>query len=159
MTDRYQATLAYLQRCEALSGVLNFQAFDYQHDGDIVQVVTQGSDSARNREFIDGSKECAFDLVVAFYKPQTVIPYDPAAGSGNASVQALLDVQSLIEWLDARNHAYDYPDFGDKKQVTRVWSLNSEPQLVWVDGEHYNPPLAKYTVTIRVEYMDYTYAI
>ena len=157
MANRYEAMLVYLSRCPAMQGVFSFQAG--QARSDTVQVLLEAGDAQNNRPFIDGSVEKRFDFTVAFYKPVNHTGYMPDKGAGNLNLEGILDVQQLIDWLSAQNAARNYPDFGEKKQIDSVRSLNNEPVLAWLDGEHYNPPLAKYTVTVRVEYIDYTNAI
>lgn len=157
MTSRYESTLRYLKTCPAMQGVLNFQAAEA--GSDVIQVLTEGGDAQNNRSFIDGSVEKRFDFTVAFYKPVNHAGYVIDRGSANLNLEGLLDVQALIDWLGEQNTLRNYPDFGEKMQVDRVSSLNNEPVLAWIDGDHYSPPMAKYTVTVRVEYIDYSNAI
>lgn len=157
MANRYEAMLAWLAGCPAMEGVFSFQAG--RAESDSIQVLTEAGDSQNNRSFIDGSIEKRFDFVVAFYKAVNHTGYVLDRGSANLNLEGILDVQELIDWLDAQNAARNYPDFGEKKQIDSVRSVNNEPMLAWIDGEHYSPPVAKYTVTVRVEYTDYTNAI
>ena len=157
MASRYEAMLGYLKQCPAMLGVINFQAADGQSD--TIQVLTEAADAQNDRRFIDGSVEKRFDFTVAFYKPVTHAAYVLDRGSANINLEGLLDVQALIDWLDEQNAAQNYPDFGGKMRIDSVKSLNNEPVLAWIDSAHYSPPMAKYTVTVRVEYVDYTYAI
>ena len=155
--SRYERMLEYLAQCPAMSGVFGFQAA--KADGDTVQITTEGGDAQANRKFIDGSVEKHFDFTVAFFKPVIAAPYLLSAGTDNANLEGVLDVQALIDWLDTQNAARNFPDFGEKCQVDSVKSMSNEPMLAWIDGEHYSPPIAKYTVTVRAEYIDYTYAL
>lgn len=157
MANRYQAMLEYLKECPAMQGVLNFQAADAKSG--TIQVLTETGDAQNNRRFIDGSEEKRFDFVVAFYKPVTAAGYVVDRGTANLNLEGLLDIDALIVWLGEQAGARHFPDFGEKTQVFGLHSLNNEPALAWIDGAHYSPPLAKYTVTVRVTYMDYTNAI
>lgn len=157
MANRYEAMLAYLAGCPAMEGVFSFQAGNA--GSDTIQVLTEAGDAQNNRTFIDGSVEKRFDFTVAFYKPVNHTGYVLDMGTANLNLEGILDVQQLIDWLDAQNAARNYPDFGEKKQIDSVRSMNNEPMLAWIDGEHYSPPIAKYTVTVRVEYIDYTNAL
>lgn len=155
--DHYQSTLAFLKTCPAMAGVFSFQGIE--SSGSAIQVLTQAGEQTAVKTFIDGSKEKNFDFVVCFYRPISSMPYIPSVGTGNASLESLIDVQDLIDWLDEKSEKREFPDFGTNRSVSRIYSLNTEPQLLWIDSEHYNPPLAKYTVTLRVEYMDYSHSI
>ena len=155
--SRYEAMLEYLANCPAMEGVLNFQAA--KAEGNAIQITTEGSDSQSNREFIDGSVEKRFDFVVAFFKPVIHIPYQTEKGAGNANLEGILDVQGLIDWLNIQNANRSYPNFGEKCQIDSIKPMSNEPMLAWIDSQHYSPPIAKYTVTVRVEYIDYTHAI
>lgn len=157
MANRYEAMLAYLAKCPAMDGVFGFQAGNAGSDA--VQVLTEAGDAQNNRAFIDGSVEKRFDFTVAFYKPVSHAGYVVDKGVSNLNLESILDVQELIDWLEEQNALQNYPDFGEKKQIDSVRSVNNEPMLAWIDGEHYSPPMAKYTVTVRVEYLDRTNAI
>ena len=156
-SSRYEEMLRFLKQCPAMQGVINFQAADAH--GNTIQVLTEAADIQNERRFIDGSVEKRFDFTVAFYKPVTHSGYVLDRGSANLNLEGLLDIQALIDWLEEQNDKRNFPNFGEKKRVESVRSLNTEPALAWIDGEHYSPPLAKYTVTVRVEYMDFTRAI
>ncbi|MCR4622675.1 MAG: hypothetical protein K5663_11400 [Clostridiales bacterium] len=151
---RYAATLAFLKQCPALSGLLGFEAAA----GGNIRVLTQGTSAANNRKYIDGSEGRAFDFVIEFYKPLNTLPYIAERGEGNQNLKGVLDVQELISWLDDMRREGTEPDFGDKCVIDDVKSLNNEPVLAWVDTQK-TPPIAKYTVTVRVEYTDYTNSI
>lgn len=157
MPSRYEAMLKYLAKCPALQGIFSFQASHAK--GNTVQILTESGEAQNNRKFIDGSIEKRFDFVVAFYKSVNTAGYVVDKGSANNNLEGLLDVQELIDWLEAQNRAGNYPDFGEGNQIDRVLSMNNEPLLAWIDGVHYSPPMAKYTVTVRVEYIDYTNSI
>ena len=151
---RYAATLAFLKQCPALSGLLGLNAIA----GENVRVLTQGSSRAENRHYIDGSEGRAFDFVIEFYKPLNTLPYIAERGEDNQNLKSVLDVQELSSWRDEQRYEGNAPDFGDQCVVDDVKSMNNEPVLAWVDAQQ-APPIAKYTVTVRVEYIDYTNSI
>jgi hypothetical protein len=149
--------LAYLSECPEMQGVLNFQAAEA--GSGVIQVLTEGGEAQNNRKFIDGSVEKRFDFTVAFYKPVIHAGYIVDKGEANLNLEGILNVHALIDWLEEQNAERNFPDFGEDKQIDSVRSMNNEPTLAWIDGAHYSPPMAKYTVTVRVEYIDYSRAI
>ncbi len=157
MANRYEAMLAYLSECPEMQGVLNFQAAEA--GSGVIQVLTEGGEAQNNRKFIDGSVEKRFDFTVAFYKPVIHAGYIVDKGEANLNLEGILNVHALIDWLEEQNAERNFPDFGEDKQIDSVRSMNNEPTLAWIDGAHYSPPMAKYTVTVRVEYIDYSRAI
>lgn len=145
--------LTWLSGCPALGSVFAFQA---GMAGDGTTTITTEYAQGRGRAFIDGSYERTFDLVIAFYKSLIAGPYVAAQGTANKNLGDIVDAQSMIDWIDAQT---TMPNFGAKCAVDRVYALTDEPVLAWIDSEQYEPPLAKYTITVRVEYIDYTRAI
>ena len=153
--DKYTAMVDWLRGCPAMAGVLNFQAGKAK--ADTMQITTEGGDVQQSRKYIDGSEERSFNFVVAFYKPVLGNPYRP--NTENHNITALLDVRALMDWIREQEQAHNYPAFPDGCVVDTVQTTHDEPVLAWVDTVNYSPPVAKYTVTIRATYMDYSRTI
>ena len=155
--DKYTVMLDYLRQCPAMQGVLGFQTVDAQ-DGSL-RVLTTGADAEYRRTYIDGSVLRRFDFTIEFYRTMSYVPYVEGTPEPIENIQDILDVQELIDWIDDQKSAQNFPEFGAGYVVDSITPMNDQPNLAWLDAVNYDPPLAKYTVNIRVEYMDYTRAI
>lgn len=149
---RYEAMLTYLRGCPVLEGILAFQTGEDNTN----RILTIGSDASSNKKFIDGSVGKIFDFTIEFYKELNRAPYADGMGENNLNLGTLLDVQAMIDWLDEMQFENDLPDFGEDCVVDSIRSLSNEPLLAWVDSTAYPLPIAKYTVTVRVEYIDFS---
>lgn len=153
--SRNQAVLDFMLTSEAISSLY----FQYANTADgVMRIGTTSTESNTRREYIDGSRPRTYDFTFTWYKSLSVLPVVTAQGLSNENVADLDDVQSIIEWIEAQDDAQNYPDLGVKCVVDRMYCLTDTPRLAGVDTS-YNPPLARYTFTIRIEYVDYTHAI
>lgn len=154
--SKNQIMLDYLSKCDGIQQMY----FQYGHAEDgAMQLVTSSVEAATRAEYIDGSQPKRLDYSLIWFKALAFLP--AVAGTSetvNANVAELDDVQAIIDWINAQNDAHNYPDFGEECQVDAISCLHDVPQLIGVDTT-YSPPLARYTFTIRVEYLDLTHCI
>jgi len=155
--DKYKTMIEWLRGCDLMDTVLGFQTVDAQ-DG-AIRVLTIGSDAEGRRTYIDGSVLRRFDFTIEIYKSLSDVPVGSDLSLSNQNIDQILDVQGLIDWIDDQRSSGNVPNFGNGYTVESVTSLNDQPNMAWLDAVNYDPPLAKYTVTIRVEYIDFTRAI
>lgn len=150
-----QSVLDFLLQSDAISTLY----FQYANIADgLVRISTTANEINSRREFIDGSRPRELDFTFTWYKSLSVLPVLTQQGVSNENVADLDDVQAIIDWIDEQNDAQNFPDLGEKRLVERMFCLSDVPRLAGVDTS-YSPALARYTFTIRVEYVDYTYAI
>ena len=154
--SKHQIMLDYLSRCDGI-GRLYFQ---YGRAGDSeMQLVSSSVDAATRAQYVDGSQPRRLDYSLIWFKSLAFMPVVTGAGGQvNENVAELDDVQSIIDWIGAQNAAGNFPDLGVDCQVDAVSCLHDVPQLIGIDAA-YSPPLAKYTFTIRVEYLDLSQCI
>jgi hypothetical protein len=63
-------------------------------------------------------------------------------------------VQDILNWIELQIDNHNYPEFGEGYQVDSMKILSNDPK-VGVDTST-NPPLARYSITIAIEYLDNT---
>ena len=68
-------------------------------------------------------------------------------------MEELLDVQSIIDWIDEQNDLCNFPDFGEHCIIDGITALTDTPRLNGVDNS-ISPALAKYSVSIQITYLD-----
>lgn len=149
--------LLYLLECPALHQ-LYFQYGEAANGA--VSIYTNAIDTSERRKFIDGSEAKQLDFVFTWYKPLTVLPVITTLNQGetNQNVAELDDVSAIIDWVADQNAQRNFPDIGENAVVDEIYCLSNSPRMAGVDMAA-NPPLARYTFTIRINYIDYTYAI
>lgn len=148
-----EVMLAYVQRCPAI-GRLYFTAGEMRPDS--VQITASSVETAAQTAYIDGSRLRYLDYNLIWFRPLAVAPVrNPATGQYNQAVAEIDDIQEIIDWVEKRNDAHDLPEFGDGYVTDSIRCLQAVPQLLGIDN-NYSPPLARYTFTLRVEFLDIT---
>lgn len=145
--------LAYVQRCPGINQ-LYFTAGEARAGN--TQITAASVETAAQTAYIDGSRLRHLDYSLIWFRPISIVPVrNPATGQYNQPVAEVDDIQSIIDWVEERNAANDLPDFGEGYVVDSVSCLQAVPQLLGIDTS-YSPPMARYTFTLRVEFLDLT---
>jgi len=153
-----ETILAYLLSCPAVKE-LYFQYAGDAHDG-TQAISTSVIDRARNNGYIDGSVPREADFVFTWFKELSSLPVltDPQFSETEKNAADLDDVSAIIDWINHQNHAGNVPDLGPNCVTDSIYCLSDTAKL---DGVDLNGPrpLGRYRFTIRIEYVDYTFAI
>jgi hypothetical protein len=62
-------------------------------------------------------------------------------------------VQSILDWIDEQADNENYPDFGENIEIEGMSTLSTDPDLDGIDTS-VNPPLARYSIGVKIEYLD-----
>lgn len=154
MVDKNQAIIDYLLTCPTLANNETFFNFAKEQDNS-KQIVSQATDKALNRVFIDGSVLKQYTFTLIDYRSIMYQALVNVSGYSNEGVDEMFDVQSVIDWIDEQESNHNYPDFGEHCKVDEIQTLTESPNLNGVDREA-TPNLAKYSIAIRVTYIDYS---
>lgn len=157
MADKNKAMIEYLITCPSVATSPLYFNF-IQAEPDDKQFVTQSNEKTLNRPFIDGSvlKRFTFTLIdfrsVAY---QQLATYGSSALyiDTNENVEEFLDIQGIIDWITDQDDAKNFPDFGTDCIVESISTTSENPNLNGVDTSA-NPALAKYSISIQVDYID-----
>lgn len=150
--DKNKAVITYLTACPAIAKNPLFFNFAEAQDNN-KQFVTVASDRAVERPYIDGSVLKRYTFTIIDYRSIAYQAIVMKAGYPNENVQEMLDVQSLIDWIEEQNNNLNFPDFGDDCVVEEIIALTDSPRLSGVDTQS-TPSLAKYSVAIQIQYLD-----
>ena len=150
--DKNGAIIAYLLTCEPIANSQLYFNFANIKDS-ITQFITLSQDKAIDTPYIDGAVRKRYSLTIISYLSISSNPVVKVAGYTNENVSDMAEVQALIDWIAAQDEARNYPDFGDDCEVESISTLTNNPVLDQIDATK-TPPLAKYTFTIQVEYID-----
>lgn len=150
--DKNQAIIDYLLTCPYIAENSVFFNFGEEKDNN-KQIITIADDKSTNRIFIDGSVEKQYSFTIIDYKSLTYNPIVTQSGYSNENIDDVLDVQSIIDWITTQNDNYIFPDFGDDCEIEDIYATTNNPNMNSVNTQS-TPPLAKYSITIQVDYID-----
>ena len=157
MVDKNQAIIDFLIQCDEIKRSSLYFNFINAKDTN-KQIITQSNDKSLNQTFIDGSVLKRYTFTVISFMSVAPNPIPKVEGMTDENVRDLVDVQSVIDWVTAQNEERNFPNFGEECEIEEIQALSENPNLDGIDNST-SPPLAKYSLTIRVEYIDHTKAV
>ena len=160
MTDFNKTIIEYLLQCPTIrDNPLYFNAINAKDNNK--QVITVANDRAINKPYIDGSvmKRYTFTIIDFRSISYQAIVKNESGGLDNTriseNITEMLDVQGILDWITEMNELRDYPDFGKGYSVDSIQATTDTPTLNGIDT-NLTPALAKYSITIQVDYLDFT---
>ena len=152
MIDKNQAVIDFLCQCDTIQGSpLYFNLVNAEND--TIQIITASKDTTYSRPFIDGSVPKVYSFNIIVFKSITDLSLVKLAGYNNENVADVADVQALIDWIQAQDDLHNYPDFGESCHIDSITTTTDEPRFDGVNTS-INPPLAMYSVSILINYID-----
>lgn len=152
--DKEKALIEYLLQCEQIqNNPLFFNFLKAQQDNK--QFVTVANDKIINRLYVDGSVLKRYTFTIVDYRSVAYQAVVKMEGYPNENLEEFLDVQSIIDWITEQNDLENYPDFGEKCIIEEIRTTTDQPNLNGVDTNA-SPALAKYSISIQVDYIDIT---
>lgn len=128
-----------------------FNFIDAKNDNK--QIITVANDKPAQKPFIDGSVLKQYTFTIVDYKSVAYQAIVKMSGYSNENVDEMLEVQSILDWVNAQDVIQHYPDFGTDCIVEKIEALTDTPRLNGVDAS-VSPALAKYSISIKVTYLD-----
>lgn len=160
--DKNQQMLDYIMGCSVIAENPLYFNFANERDNSNQILVTR-DDVMVNKPYIDGSVLKQYTVDVLLYKSVAYNPIvlDETPGGEVVPSQTYIDEnlvdmrdgQALIDWILEQNDAMHFPNFGDKCIIESVEPTANKPILNGVNS-NIEPPLAQYSVGIKVEYLD-----
>ena len=152
--DKNQAIVDYLLQCPAIANnPVFFNAI--QARDNTKEIVTQASDRNIHTPYIDGSVSKRYIFTIIDFRSITYNPLVTIAGYPNENIQDMLDVQGVIDWIEEQNDERHFPNFGEGCIIDEIRTNTDNPNLNGVDTS-VTPALAKYSVSVYVNYLDVT---
>lgn len=152
MTDKNKACIDYMLQCPQIrDNPLYFNAGVAQNNNNLL--VSDTVDVAINKPYIDGSVLKRFTFTIITYKSGIYQPLVNNVEYPNENVTDMLDIQGIIDWITEQNDVRHFPDFGVGCTVDNIQAVTQTPNLNGIDSGA-NPPLIKYSIAVRVEYLD-----
>lgn len=152
--DKNQAVIDFLLDCPAIAYNPLFFNFLQAQDNN-KQIIVQASDTSLNRSFIDGSVMKRYTFTIIDFRSVIYQPLPKVEGYSSENVEEMLDVQGIIDWITEQADEGNYPDFGEGYVIDDMKPTSNNPSLNGVDTQ-VTPALAKYSITIQIDYLDKT---
>ena len=152
MADKNKAIIEYLLTCQDIESSPLYFNFANAKDS-IKQFLTLTTDVTLNSSYVDGSVLKRYSLTVMSYLSISDNPIAKVAGYDNENITDIAEVQALMDWVNAQEQVGNYPNFGTECIVDAIRTTSNNPRLEQIDAT-VNPPLAKYSFTVQVDYID-----
>ena len=150
--NKNQAVIDYIITCPTiLNSPLYFNFINAKNDTN--QLLTVSNDQYTNVSYIDGSVKRIYTFTILTFKSAADIAVVKASGYPNENLSDMHDIQALIDWIKEQEELHNYPDFGEDCIVESIAPTTDEPNFDGID-EQVSPPLAVYSTSIQIEYLD-----
>lgn len=152
--DKNQAVIDYIITCPTILNSPLYFNFINAKDG-TNQLFTESTDVYTTKQFIDGSVEKLYTFTILTFKSAADIAVVKQSGYENENLSDMSDVQKLIEWINEQNEARNFPDFGEDCIIDSIATTTEQPKFEGID-EQISPPLAVYSTSIQIKYIDFS---
>ena len=152
IVDKNQAVIDFLMTCPYVRDNPMFFNFINAKD-DNKQFVTTANDKAINTTYIDGSVLRRYTFTIIDYKSIAYNALIVMQGYPDENVEDMFEVQTLIDWITEQEDLHNYPNFGSNCIIDEMKALTDNPNLNGIDTS-VKPTLAKYSVSIQIDYLD-----
>ena len=155
--DKTKAMISFLMTCPYITSNPLFYNFG-KFGSDTQHVKTRANDINTSTPFIDGSVQKQFTLILLVYKPVADRAILNRSGVSDENIDNEVEVQQVIDWVRTQAKARNFPNFGSDCTIDDMTVTSDEPNTNGVD-KAVTPVLAKYSISIRIDYIDYSEAI
>lgn len=150
--DKNKAVIDFLITCPYIQNTpLYFNLINAKDN--TKQVITLGNDKAVEEPYIDGSVLKRYTFTLVDFRSVSYNPIVKTNVEGNENIDEYWDVQGTIDWVTEQDVEGNYPDFGTDCIIDKMEVLTDNPTLDSIDVT-VTPALARYSFTIRIEYLD-----
>lgn len=153
--DKNKAVIKFLMNCPTIQE--NPLFFNFADIEDNSNHVITGKDSTK-KSYVDGSFLKQYTFTIACYKSIAHIPIAHIENFKDENIENMAIVQEILDWIDEQADNHNYPDFGEHIIVDDMKILSTDPNLSGVDIS-VNPPVARYTIGVKISYIDNSKAI
>lgn len=157
MMDKNKVVIEYLLTCPAIQNSPLYFNFIEAKDG-ATQLITVTEDTATIQTFLDGSVRQRYTLELITFKSISSNAIVKTGNYPNENIEDVKEVQDLMDWINEQEKLKNYPNFGTGIMVEKIETTTDSPRLMGINTELI-PPLAMYSVSIRIEYIDETKCI
>ena len=150
--DKNEAVISFLMNCPAIQENPLFFDFADEEDGNN-HIITQSDKPVKT--YVDGSILKSYTFTIACYKSVTHNAIVGSTDFGDENIENMAMVQEILDWINTQAEEYNFPDFGIECVIESMETLTVDPNVDGVDTS-VNPPLARYSIGVKIEYLDNT---
>ena len=155
--DKNQAIIDFLIQCPTIANNPLFFNFLNAKDNN-KQIITQANEISLNSRYIDGSVLKRYTFSIIDFRSVVYQPLPKVEGYTSENVEEMFDVQGIMDWVNEQADLQNYPDFGENCLIDSMRTTSDNPNLNSIDTS-VTPALAKYSMSIQVDYLDTSKAI
>lgn len=152
--DKNKAVVDFLLTCDYIKDNPLFFNFG-EAKSDNKQIVTIANDTRVNTPFIDGSVRKRYTFTILDYKSVAYKAIPRREGASDENMENAFEAQQVIDWITEQAELRNYPNFGDDCKIDDMVAVTDQPNMSGVDRAM-TPALAKYSISIRIDYIDYS---
>ena len=150
--DKNQAMIDFLITCPTIqANPLFFNFAKAKEDNN--QFILLSNDIKLHEPYIDGSVLKQYRFILLSYKTASFNPVVKAPGYPDENLSEIAEFQKIIDWVKQQSELNNFPDFGEDCIIDNMTVLSDNPNLYDID-ESVAPPIARYSITIQLEYLD-----
>lgn len=157
MVDKNQAIIDFILECPTVAENPVFFNFLNAEDNN-KQIISQSNEVQLNSKFVDGSILKRYTFTLIDFKSVVYQPIPKVEGFINENVEEYNAVQDIMDWINTQADLMNYPDFGEDCVIDSMHTTSDNPNLNGVDTS-VSPALAKYSMSIQIDYLDTSKAI
>lgn len=150
--DKNQAMIDFLLNCPVIQNNPLFFNFARAKE-DNNQFILLSNDTKLNEPYIDGSVLKQYRFILLSYKTASFNPVIKVSGYPDENLSEIAEFQKVIDWVKEQSEANVFPDFGPDCIIDSMNVLSENPTLYDID-ETTAPPVARYSITIQIDYLD-----
>lgn len=150
--DKNQAVIDYIIQCPTIQdSPLYFNFINAQDDSN--QLLTQSTERYASRRYLDGSVMKIYSFTILLHKSAADIAVPKIEGYPNENISDMSAAQALIDWIKEQQDLHNYPNFGENCIIDNIDTTTDNPNFDGIDDQ-VSPPLAIYSITIEIQYLD-----
>lgn len=155
--DKNKAVVDFIMTCPAIQNSPLFYNYGKVEDGNR-QIITLANDIKSNTAYIDGSVRKTYMFTLIDYKSVSNMAVINREGAVDENIESAFEAQQLIDWVEEQSELRNYPNFGADCVIDDMHVVTDQPNMNGIDRA-VTPALAKYSISIRIDYIDYSKAI
>ena len=156
--DKNVAMIKFLMQCPIIQNNPLFFNFADEEDGNN-HFITE-KDSIK-KTYIDGSALKQYTFTIASYSSvshNAIVNDENEDTIADENIENMAKVQQILDWIEEQSDNCNFPDFGDECVVEEMFPLSTDPDIDGIDTS-VNPPIARYSVGVKLMYLDKTKVI
>lgn len=152
--DKNQIMIQFLMGCPEIQQNPLFFNFAEEEE-DTNHFITISDNESTTKNYVDGSMLKQYTFQIISYKSIAHNPLIEADIIADENLEDLASVRAIMDWINEQGENKIFPNFGNGYIIESMQTINTDPSLNGVDT-NVNPPLAQYSIAVRVTYFDKT---